>query len=132
LIAGNSLCCNVNVEHEIHFVKFLEFIYLFIGLLLKNTQIWYRQLFLLSLILLSFVKSRVWWPTPLIPALGRQRQVISELEASLVYRVSSRTVRATQRSPVLKKKKKKDASHLYSIGLALLLRLLSHAFQSLC
>jgi hypothetical protein len=35
---------------------------------------------------------------------GRGRQ-ISELEASLVYKVSSRTARATQRSPVLKKKK---------------------------
>jgi hypothetical protein len=30
---------------------------------------------------------------------------ISEFEASLVYRVSSRTARAIQRNPVLKKKK---------------------------
>jgi hypothetical protein len=37
---------------------------------------------------------------------GRGRQ-ISEFEASLVYRVSSRTARATQRNPVSKKKKKK-------------------------
>ena len=39
---------------------------------------------------------------PLIPALGRQRQVdFSEFKASLVYRVSSRTVRTvTQRNPV--------------------------------
>jgi hypothetical protein len=37
---------------------------------------------------------------------GRGRQ-ISEFEASLVYRVSSRTARTTQRNPVLKKKKKK-------------------------
>jgi hypothetical protein len=36
---------------------------------------------------------------PLIPALGRQ---ISEFEATLVYRVSSRTARATQRNSVLK------------------------------
>jgi hypothetical protein len=35
---------------------------------------------------------------------GRGRQ-ISEFEASLVYRVSSRTARATQRNPVRKKKK---------------------------
>jgi hypothetical protein len=33
---------------------------------------------------------------------GRGRQ-ICELEASLTYRVSSRTARATQRNPVLKK-----------------------------
>jgi hypothetical protein len=46
--------------------------------------------------------SRAWWCTPLIPALGRQRQVISEFEASLVYRVSSRTARATQRNPASK------------------------------
>jgi hypothetical protein len=36
---------------------------------------------------------------------GRGRQ-ISEFEASLVYKVSSRTARATQRNPVLKKKTK--------------------------
>jgi hypothetical protein len=36
---------------------------------------------------------------------GRGRQ-ISEFEASLVYRVSSRTARATQRNPVLKNKTK--------------------------
>jgi hypothetical protein len=36
---------------------------------------------------------------------GRGRQ-ISEFEASLVYRVSSRTARATQRNPVLKKQNK--------------------------
>jgi hypothetical protein len=37
---------------------------------------------------------------------GRGRQ-ISEFEASLVYRVSSRTARATQRNPVSKKRKRK-------------------------
>ena len=36
---------------------------------------------------------------------GRGRQ-ISEFEASLVYRVSSRTARATQRNPVSKEKEK--------------------------
>jgi hypothetical protein len=45
---------------------------------------------------------------PLIPALGRQRQGISEFEASLVYRVSSRTARATQRNPVSKKTKNEN------------------------
>ena len=43
----------------------------------------------------------------LIPALVRQRQAdLCEFKASLVYRVSSRTGKATQRNPVLKKKKK--------------------------
>jgi hypothetical protein len=37
---------------------------------------------------------------------GRSRR-ISEFEASLVYKMSSRTARARQRNPVLKKKKKK-------------------------
>jgi hypothetical protein len=37
---------------------------------------------------------------------GRGRQ-ISEFEASLVYKVSSRTARATQRNPVSKKKKER-------------------------
>ena len=38
---------------------------------------------------------------------GRGRQ-IPEFEANLVYRVSSRKARATQRDPVSKKKKKKE------------------------
>jgi hypothetical protein len=38
---------------------------------------------------------------------GRGRQ-ISEFGASLVYKVSSRTARATQRNYVLEKKKKKE------------------------
>jgi hypothetical protein len=37
---------------------------------------------------------------------GRGRQ-ISEFEASLVYRVSARIARATQRNPVSKKKKER-------------------------
>jgi hypothetical protein len=37
--------------------------------------------------------------------LGGRGRWISEFEASLVYRVSSRTARATQRNPVLKKEK---------------------------
>jgi len=38
-----------------------------------------------------------------IPALERQRQVdLYEFEASLVYRVSSRTTKATWRNPTLK------------------------------
>jgi hypothetical protein len=44
---------------------------------------------------------------PLIPELGRQRQVdLCVFEASLVYRVSSRTVRATQRNRISKDKNK--------------------------
>jgi hypothetical protein len=41
--------------------------------------------------------------TPLIPGRGRR---ISEFEASLVYRVSSRTARTAQRNPVSKKQNK--------------------------
>jgi hypothetical protein len=37
--------------------------------------------------------------------LGGRSRWISEFEASLVYRVRSRTARATQRNPVSKKKK---------------------------
>jgi hypothetical protein len=37
-----------------------------------------------------------WWYMPLIPALGRQRQ--AEFKARLVYKVSSKTTRATQKS----------------------------------
>jgi hypothetical protein len=38
---------------------------------------------------------------------GRSRQISFESEASLVYKVSSRTAKAVQRNPVLKKMKKK-------------------------
>ena len=47
-----------------------------------------------------------WWLTPLIPALGGRNKLISEFEASLVYRASSRTARATQRNPASKNKQK--------------------------
>jgi hypothetical protein len=40
---------------------------------------------------------------PLIPAFGGRDRQISEFEASLIYRASSRTARATWRNPVLKK-----------------------------
>ena len=44
---------------------------------------------------------------PLIPALGRQRQAdLHEFKASLDYRVSSRTSRATQRNSVTNKQTK--------------------------
>ena len=40
-----------------------------------------------------------------LPALGRQKQAdLCEFEASLIYRVSSRTARAIHRNPVSKKK----------------------------
>jgi hypothetical protein len=39
--------------------------------------------------------------------LGGRGRRISEFEASLVYKVSSRTARATHRNPVSKKPKKK-------------------------
>jgi hypothetical protein len=40
--------------------------------------------------------------------LGGRGRRISEFEASLVYRVSSRTARATQRNPVSKNQNKKQ------------------------
>jgi hypothetical protein len=43
---------------------------------------------------------------PLIPALRGRGRRISNLEASLVYRMSSRTARAIQRNPVSKQTKK--------------------------
>jgi hypothetical protein len=42
--------------------------------------------------------------------MGRGRW-ISEFEASLVYRVRSRTARATQRNPVSKKQKNKNKTN---------------------
>jgi hypothetical protein len=54
---------------------------------------------------------------PLIPALGRKGRQISEFEGSLVYRVSSRTARATQRNLVSKNNKQnKTKELLYACG----------------
>ena len=50
------------------------------------------------------VSKRQLWHMYLV--LGDRGRQISEFEASLVYRVSSRTARATQRNPVLKKQNK--------------------------
>ena len=50
---------------------------------------------------------------PLIPALGRQSRQISEFEAILVYKVSSRTARAIQRNPVLKNKPTNKNIYVY-------------------
>jgi hypothetical protein len=76
--------------------------------------------------------------------LGGRGRRISEFEASLVYRVSSRTARATQKNPVSKnqkkkkKKKRKEKKLLFckiedsspSLQLALLLLLgLLHCFK---
>ena len=50
---------------------------------------------------------------PLIPALQRQRQAdLCEFEVSLVYRVSSRTARDTQRNPASKYTKPKKESRV--------------------
>ncbi len=46
--------------------------------------------------------SRWCWHTPLIPVLGRQREADPEFKASLAYRASSKTEKATQRNPVSK------------------------------
>jgi hypothetical protein len=53
--------------------------------------------------------------------LGGRGRRISEFEASLVYRVSSRTARATQRNPVSKKQKNKHI-YIHSKILSLILR----------
>ena len=62
----------------------------------------------------------------LIPALGRQRQMdVCESESSLAFRVNSRTVKATERNPVLKllrkkkKKKKRKRNSLWIISVLL-------------
>jgi len=54
------------------------------------------------------------WHTPLIPTLGRQRQVnLCEFKASLIYRMNSRAARATQRNAVSKKQNKTKKKGLY-------------------
>jgi hypothetical protein len=59
----------------------------------------------------AFLGSQAWWHTPLIPHSGGRGRWISEFEASLLYKVSSRTARATQRNPVSKNKNKKKTKN---------------------
>jgi hypothetical protein len=49
--------------------------------------------------------------------LGGRGRRISEFEASLVYRVSSRTARATQRNPVSKNQKRRKKRKRNPLGL---------------
>jgi hypothetical protein len=58
-----------------------------------------------SLFVLRNDKLARWWRTPLNPE--AEAGGFLEFKANLVYKVSSRTARAIQRNPVLKKKKKK-------------------------
>ena len=44
--------------------------------------------------------ARQWWHMPPLGHLGGRGRCISEIETSLVYRVSSRTIKAIQRNPV--------------------------------
>jgi hypothetical protein len=59
----------------------------------------------LFLLLKSSFLSQAWWHTQHSGGRGRR---ISEFEASLVYKVSSRTARAIQRNPVSKNHKNKQ------------------------
>jgi hypothetical protein len=57
--------------------------------------------------------------------LGGRGRWISEFEASLVYKVSSRTARATQRNSVSKNKIKQNQKKLYCLSQAVV----AHTFN---
>jgi hypothetical protein len=59
----------------------------------------------------NWTARQVWWPTPCIPALGRQRQVkLCEFKASLFYTVSSRTPGIHRETLSWKTKKGKETA----------------------
>ena len=69
------------------------------------------------------------WHIPLVLALRRQRQAdLCEFKASLVYRESSRTARATQRNPVSQNKTKKENKYKPSSNSLVRINLLNTAF----
>lgn len=60
--------------------------------------------------------SWVWWRTPLIPMLRRQRQAnLNKFETMLVYKERFRIGRATQRNPFSEKKKKVHVSPEFTV-----------------
>jgi hypothetical protein len=62
----------------------------------------------------------------------RQRQRYLEFEASLIYKVSSRTARAIQRNPVLRnQKRKKDYMSSYAC-LCAFVNMLGNILSNLC
>jgi hypothetical protein len=72
---------------------------------------------------LTYIKkiAQQWWRMSLIQHSGDRGRRISEFEASLVYRVSSRTARDMQRNPDLKNKnktKQKTEENKSSAGLS--------------
>jgi hypothetical protein len=67
----------------------------------------------MSFICKTTILARKWGHRPLIPALGDRGRGISEFEDSLVYRLSSRTARDTQRNPVSQKNKTKQNNSPY-------------------
>ena len=64
-------------------------------------------------------RNQAWSLMPLLTHLGGKSRRISEFEASLLYRVTSRTARATQRNPVSKtnetKQKREESSNISSV-----------------
>jgi hypothetical protein len=61
--------------------------------------------------MMPFTEVRPMLVKKLAQYLGGRGRRISELEASLVYKVSSRTARAIQRNPVSKNKNKKKQTN---------------------
>jgi hypothetical protein len=61
--------------------------------------------------------------------LGGRGKRISEFEASLVYKVSSRTARATQRNPVSKKTNKKANKQKMKVGVGCQV-MVTHTFNT--
>ena len=69
------------------------------------------------------IKIRWWWHTPLIPALGKQRQAQPhEVETTLVYRVSSWAARATQKCCLKKQANRSTTEKVWLLSLVALVR----------
>jgi hypothetical protein len=78
----------------------------------------------------EWILARRWCHTPLIPAFGRQRQNLYEFEASLAYRASFRTARATKRNlPVKKKQNKKIHKQINKTWLGMVVQAFNPALR---
>lgn len=109
------------LNHPIIVLTFIHILYAFIHSAFPSFQCLYlKSLTKSKYVVVLWIKNKMQagqqWPMPLILALRGRGWQISEFEAIVVCRVSSRTSRVTKKNPVLEKNKNKVPWCNWSFG----------------